>query len=172
MARFRGTFTAAANYEPLKAAPFDARQLVEKKADLTDPLTWQQENGDAWVYVGMLVTVAQDVKADDNGTYRLIALPYTEENNWIRQADEDDIASLQTQIDNIEVGGGSLDITVSNELELPIPGDSNATYYVKADSSIRRWDEETETYVPYGGTGEIPELNIQIIHGGNANGTN
>jgi hypothetical protein len=94
MARFRGTFTAAANYEPLKAAPFDARQLVEKRADLTDPLTWQQENGDAWVYVGMLVTVAQDVKADDNGTYRLIALPYTEEGNWIRQADEDDIASL------------------------------------------------------------------------------
>jgi hypothetical protein len=57
-------------------------------------------------------------------------------------------------------------------LELPIPGDSNATYYVKADSSIRRWDEETETYIPYGGTGEIPELNIQIIHGGNAHGTN
>jgi hypothetical protein len=94
MSRYRGTFTVAANYEPLKAAPFDSRELVGCKADLTDPQIWQQENGDIWVYVGMLVTVTQDVKADDNGTYRLIALPYTDIENWVKQADEDDIERL------------------------------------------------------------------------------
>ena len=172
MSRYRGTFTVAANYEPLKAAPFDARSIVGTKADLTDPQIWQQENGDVWVYVGMLVTVIQDVKADDNGTYRLNALPYTDPDNWVKQADEDDIERLQAQIENIEVGAGSLDITVSSEVDLPVPGDKNATYYVKTNSSIYRWDEETQTYQSYGGTGEIPELNIQIIHGGNAHGTN
>ena len=172
MAREKGTFQVAANYEPLIAAPFDARMLVGVKSDLTAPQTWQDSRGDAWVYVGMLVTVVQDVKADDNGTYRLIALPYTDPENWIKQADEDDIERLQAQIDNIEVGEGSLDITVSSEVDLPIPGDKNATYYVKANSSICRWDEETQTYQSYGGTGENPELNIQIIYGGNANGTN
>lgn len=40
MARYRGNFTVAANYEPLKAAPFDARALVETKADLTAATTW------------------------------------------------------------------------------------------------------------------------------------
>ena len=57
MAREKGTFQVAANYEPLIAAPFDARMLVGVKSDLTAPQTWQDLRGDAWVYVGMLVTV-------------------------------------------------------------------------------------------------------------------
>jgi hypothetical protein len=53
MARYRGSFTVAASYEPLTASPFDARELVETKADLTAASTWQQPNGDLWIYDGM-----------------------------------------------------------------------------------------------------------------------
>ena len=60
MARYKGIFKAAANYEPQIAAPFDARMLVDAKADLTDRSIWQQSNGDVWVYSGMIVAVAND----------------------------------------------------------------------------------------------------------------
>ena len=171
MARDRGTFTAAANYEPLKAAPFDARQLVDTKIDLISPDTWQQINGDTWVYVGMLVTVARDSDVNNNGTYRLIQLPYTDINNWIRQADNIDIQHLQAQIDDIEIVEGGTGIEVEEIIDLPKVGMTGATYYVKENSGIYRWNEKTQSYDSYGGVGEIPELNIKIIYGGNAHGT-
>lgn len=173
MARYRGTFTAAANYEPLKAAPFDARQLVETKADLINPATWRQSNGDIWVYMGMMVAVASDADPKNNGIYILKGKNYTLEESWERQATASEIASLQQQIDDIEIsGGGSLDVVVETESDLPEIGNTNTTYYVKENSSILRWDDETKTYQPFGGTGEIPDLDINLIYGGNANGTN
>lgn len=72
MARFKGTFEVPANYEPQKAAPFDARQLVESKSDLFLARTWQDTNGDMWIYTGMIVSVATDIEASYNGVYRLV----------------------------------------------------------------------------------------------------
>ena len=170
MARYRRTFTAAANYEPLKAAPFDARTLVETKSDLINPAIWKQINGDIWTYVGMIVVVATDVNADNNGLYVLKDKDYTNIDNWVKYATQDDIASLQEQIDNIEVsGGGSLDVEVATEADLPSEGDTNTTYYVRENSSIQRWDAENQEYDSYGGTAD---LDITIIHGGDSNGTN
>lgn len=68
MARYRGTFSVAASYEPLTASPFDARELVDYKSDLIDPATWEQENGDIWIYTGMIVSVANDTD-ENNGVY-------------------------------------------------------------------------------------------------------
>lgn len=168
MARYKGTFSVAANYEPHVGGPFDARELVEAKADLTNPATWRQHNGEEWLYVGMNVTVASDVNPKNNGTYRLSAFPYTDAANWIRQADVQDIAHLQEQIDNIEVtGGGSMIVELELESELPIVGDENTTYFIKENSSIQRWDDETGTYLSYGGDSDFE---INIIHGGNSNG--
>ena len=170
MARYKGTFTAAANYEPLKAAPFDARQLVETKSDLTNPSTWQQVNGDIWTYVGMMVVVATDVNTDNNGLYILRDKDYTNIGNWEKQATNKEITSLQKQIDEIEVsGGGSLDIEVATEADLPEIGNSNTTYYVLENNSIYRWQEETKSYVSFGGKASA-DLDINIIYGGNANG--
>ena len=172
MARYKGTFEIPANYEPQKAAPFDARMLVGLKSDLTQSQTWQDSRGDAWVYVGMLVTVANDAVAENNGTYRLTALPYSSVENWVKQADQDDVKRLQEQIDNIEIGEGGSGIEVDTVEDLPREGKANTTYYVKENSGIYRWDVNKQEYISYGGMGEIPELNIQIIYGGTAHGTN
>jgi hypothetical protein len=69
MARKKGTFQVSANYEPLKAAPFDARSLVETKEDLFLADTWTI-NGIAWVYNGMLVAVFNDTE-ENKGLYLL-----------------------------------------------------------------------------------------------------
>lgn len=176
MARFKGTFEVPANYEPQKAAPFDARQLVESKSDLFLARTWQDTNGDMWIYTGMIVSVATDIEASYNGVYRLVdAAKYDQETGWQKLADDEAIAAiqeeikdLQEQIENIEVsGGGSSDIEVETEADLPEVGDENTTYYVKENSSIQRWDAEEGNYDIYGGAAD---LNINFINGGNANG--
>lgn len=84
MARFKGTFSVAANYEPLIAAPFDARQLVQTKLDLVDPATWQRANGDYWTYIGMMVVVAFDADEANNGLYILKADDFTVAENWLK----------------------------------------------------------------------------------------
>lgn len=170
MAREKGIFHISANYEPLKAAPFDARSLVESKADLLAASTWVV-NDIAWVYKGMLVAVAADINPENNGVYMLIdADNYMQEQSWKKFADIQNIADLQQQIDELEVsGGGSLDEEVDTEEELPEIGDDDTTYYVKENTSIQRWDDETQSYITYGGSDAA--LDINIINGGNANGT-
>ena len=103
MGRYRGTFTVAANYEPLKAAPFDARQLVGTKDDLVTPSTWQQINGDAWTYVGMPVVVSADPNPSNNGQYILTASDYTNIANWDKQATTKQIDDLQAQINDLKL---------------------------------------------------------------------
>lgn len=173
MARYRGTFSVAASYEPLTATPFDARQLVEYKSDLTARETWQQENGDTWTYVGMMVTVANDLNDNYNGVYILTSKDYTQESNWRKCADERDIEYVLEEIKNIEFSGeGSISIDVEAMEDLPKIGDSNTTYYVKENSSIQRWNEATQSYISFGSTGNFPDLDsIKLIYGGNAHGT-
>ena len=173
MAREFGIYKAPANYEPQIGGPFDARMLVGTKSDLMNPATWRQTNGDIWVYVGMIVAVSADTNPANNGIYILTGSNYTLEESWEKQATASEIADLQQQIDNIEISGdGNLDITVKTETDLPAIGDENTTYYVEENASIQRWDADTQDYIKYGGSGEIPDLDINIIHGGNANGSN
>lgn len=171
MSRYKGTFAISANYEPLIAAPFDARQLVECKADLTSTKTWARADGSVWTYAGMMVAVAQDTNPENNGIYVLIAEDYTLQSNWRKQANSTDIDKLREEIENISIsGGGSLDIEVDTMEDLPEIGDRNITYYVRENSSIQRWNEAEQAYFPFGGSGEQPELNISLIYGGNSNG--
>lgn len=167
MARYNGVYKAAANYEPQIAAPFDARELVETKADLTSEKTWKQRNGDIWTYVGMVVSVASDVNPANNGRYQLMAADWSNAANWQKMATAADIQVLQEKIDNIEVsGGGSYDIEVETFEDLPSEGDTNATYYIANDRSIWRWSAVLEKYISYGAT----DLDIEIIYGGKSNG--
>ena len=57
MGRIRGSFITSNNYEVKKTAPFDARMLVKKKSDLTDPSSWSI----AGSYNGMIVAVGNDL---------------------------------------------------------------------------------------------------------------
>jgi hypothetical protein len=141
---------------------------VEAKSDLISEDTWRQSDGGIWTYVGMIVTVAADALPENNGIYMLLSSDFSKADNWRECADITDIEGLQQQIDSIELAGGSLDLEVDSEAELPEKGDENTTYYVKDDKSIQRWDEETQDYVSYGGS---PAMDITIINGGNANGT-
>lgn len=162
MAREKGTFNVSANYEPLKAAPFDARSLVKTKSDLTNSATWDT-GGDNWIYDGMIVAVAHDSVDKNNGVYRLIdAENYNFEGSWLKLAESYDIEELQKRIDDLD---SSADIDLETEAELPEVGDENATYFIKETSSIKRWDAESGAYVAYGAS----TLDINIINGGNAN---
>lgn len=168
MARYKGNFKASANYEPQIAAPFDARALVEARADLFLASTWQQKNGDIWTYPGMIVSVASDINPSNNGVYMLLAQDFTQESNWQKLSTLDQIMDLQKQIDELQVEAGSIDIELDSEDDLPAEGDENATYYIKENNSIQRWDESTQEYISYGGGSA--DFDINIINGGNSNG--
>lgn len=171
MGRKKGTFVVPANYEPQKAAPFDARTVVESKQDLVLAATWADANGDIWIYTGLRVSVTTDVNSSNNGLYLLIDKDnYTSFDSWKKLADETDLQNLQEQIDNIEAGTVVSDLVVDTEDDLPEIGNSNITYYVKENNKILRWDDANQLYISFGGSNQ--PLEIKIINGGNANGTN
>ena len=100
MAREKGTFNVSANYEPLKAAPFDARSLVKTKADLTNIATWTINN-DIWIYDGMLVTVMQDSNPKFNGVYRLVdAENFNFDSSWMKLANDEELDAIKTDASN------------------------------------------------------------------------
>ena len=95
MARYEGMFMAPSNYEPLIAAPFDARELVETQADLLKPETWTVSGGRGlWAYIGMKVSVAADPDSSKNGLYILAAADFTQLFNWNKLADQKDIVDI------------------------------------------------------------------------------
>lgn len=59
MARNKGTFNFSANLEPKVQAPLDARTVVDTVAELTQAATWQDTNGDVWLFDGLVVSIAQ-----------------------------------------------------------------------------------------------------------------
>ena len=106
MARYRGTFTVAANYEPLTASPFDARELVGTKADLLAASTWQDENGDLWIYEGMKVIVQ-----DEHALYILCnPISYFLEASWVKSANADDLAAIDAKIGPLPEGKSVIDL--------------------------------------------------------------
>lgn len=106
MARYKGTFSVAANYEPLVGGPFDARELVNTKADLIAPTTWQQPNGDLWVYEGMKVVVK-----DEHAIYILLnPISYFLESSWIRSVNTEDLALIDAKIGVLPEGKTVIDL--------------------------------------------------------------
>ena len=62
MARNKGTFPFAANFEVKAASPLDPRVLVETKSELISKDTWPLDGDTLYVYKGLLVSV-QDERA-------------------------------------------------------------------------------------------------------------
>lgn len=161
MARRKGTFQVAGNYEPLKAAPFDARAIVESKVDLITESAWKV-NDLVYVYNGMVVSVTSDVNAENNGVYVLLdAENYSTEDSWQKLALTSEIVESQTT-----------DIEVETESDLPENGKDGVTYYVKDNGSIYRWQEETQSYISFGNGSSFSFEDIVIINGGTAYGAN
>lgn len=86
MSRNKGNLSISANWEPQKAAPFDARSIVQLKSDLTDINTWKALDNNVWTYVGMTVVVTNDTS--NNGVYVLSSSDYTNIANWTKISDE------------------------------------------------------------------------------------
>ena len=137
---------------------------------MINPKTWNRSDGTNWTYVGMMVSVSRDIEDSYNGIYMLVTDDFTKLDSWRKCADDRDVARLLEEIEALEIGAGSQDIEVDSEEDLPSIGDENATYYVKENLSIQRWDEATHSYISYGVSGDTPDLDINLIIGGNANG--
>ena len=86
MSRSTGLAIFPANFEPRLGAPLDARGVVELRADLTNSATWDTGDGNAYVYRGMLVTVAHDIE-DYNGLYVLQGENYQSLGHWQKIGD-------------------------------------------------------------------------------------
>lgn len=85
MARNKGTFNFAANFEVLTKAPLDARLVVDTKSNLTDPTIWQDVDTNVWLYKGITVSVVSDPSTENNGLYFLTdELNYTNIDKWAK----------------------------------------------------------------------------------------
>jgi len=101
MARNKGTFNFAANFEVLAKAPLDARMQVGAYSDLVLPATWEDDDNNVWLFDGAIVVVANDPSA---GIYWLKdAVNYTDYASWERAGTGGSDASIGV----INVGDGS-----------------------------------------------------------------
>lgn len=160
----RGFFNLSGNYEPLIAAPLDARTVVEFKSDLTNSTTWTVSGG-VWVYSGLMVAVVADSDSN-NGIYYLVdASAYTSEASWLKIADQRAIDALNERIDQISGGGsGGGAVQVETRFNLPSVGSSGTVYFVKDENATYRWDDTSLLYYCVGRDYE----EIKVINGGNA----
>lgn len=165
MSRYRGVFNQSSNYEPLIAAPLDARMVVEFKSDLTNPTTWTIASSTPYLFNGLLVCVTNDLDASLNGLYILIdADNYTSDDSWRKVADIRDIDALNERIDQITGGGGGGAVQVEALANLPNVGSENTVYFVKNENATYRWDEAGLKYYCTGRDYQ----EIKVINGGNA----
>lgn len=106
MARNKGTFNFAANFEVLTKAPLDARLVVDTKANLITPSVWQDGDNNVWLYKGITVSVVSDPSTDNNGLYFLTdETNYTNYNSWVKinalgPTDASGTASVTWQLNN------------------------------------------------------------------------
>lgn len=105
MSRTQGLLSISANFESQSAEPFDARTRVEILSDLTQTSVWESSDSNVYTYVGMIVSVYNDLTLDNNGVYRLKDSDYTDINNWEKLGASEDHNELQ----GLQGGGGSPD---------------------------------------------------------------
>lgn len=81
MARIKGQANYASNFEVLKQAPLDSRTVASEYSDLIKQTTWQDTDGNVWLYNGLTVTVPRENKAS---VYVLVNKgKYTEAASWV-----------------------------------------------------------------------------------------
>lgn len=134
MARGKGTFNFAANFEVLAKAPLDARMVVGSYSDLILPATWEDGDGLVWLFDGALVVVSNDPSA---GIYWLKdSANYTDYSSWEKAGTSDADASIGV----INVGDGSANIFAgydsSGNIQLRTLGGSGAALVTQIGDQI------------------------------------
>lgn len=128
MSRNKGIFNLPLNYEPLIKAPLDARAVVQNFEDLVNPSTWEDLDGNIWIYQGMIVSVAND---PSSGLYFLTdASLYTSSVSWQSVASR---IQVDSSLSVANIGSGDASVYYGTD------GSLNETHLfreIKAGSNI------------------------------------
>lgn len=96
MARERGVFNFSGNLEVKKEAALDARLYVPTFAELTQASTWQDDDGNVWLYNTMVVGVGSGASA---ALYMLTdKTKYTQASAWKKITTGGDIPEVESDV--------------------------------------------------------------------------
>ena len=96
MARERGVFNFSGNLEVKKEAALDARLYVPTFAELTQASTWQDDDGNVWLYNTMVVGVGSGASA---ALYMLTdKTKYTQASAWVKLTTGGDIPEPESDV--------------------------------------------------------------------------
>lgn len=119
MARTKGLIPFSGNFEPKSAEPFDGRCRVENKSDLILEATWLNDDGNVYLYDGIVVTVYNDPIERNRGIYTLLGSDYTNIDNWVKAGGN----SFSAEIVNTAGGGNTY--TIDHDLNyIGVSGDT------------------------------------------------
>ena len=173
-------------YRAKGKSPLDAKALVKTYADLLNPATWTVD-GVMSAYNGMITAVWLNLTdATQNGIYFLHdpnvtstrgTPDVTKEANWHKLGGIDNLPGLVEQIngiqddldqvkEDVEELQDSATIVKDSKTDFPIEGKTGKIYVATKEAMTYVW--YNGDYLPVGDGGDNAE--IQIIHGGNANG--
>lgn len=174
-------------YRAKGKSPLDAKALVKTYADLLNSATWTVD-GVMSAYNGMITAVWLNLTdATQNGIYFLHdpnvtstrgTPDVTNKANWHKLGGIDNLPGLVEQItsiqddldhvkEDVEDLQDSATIVENSKADFPIEGKAGKIYVATKEAMTYVW--YNGDYLPVGdGGGDAVE--IQIIHGGNANG--
>lgn len=180
---------SANQYKYSGKGPIDSKALVKTYADLLNLETWTLD-GKVVVYNGMITAVWLDKEDPSrNGVYFLhdpdctsaLKNPdVTNKLNWHKLGGIDNLPGLADQISAIvtdleKVQGeinelqDSATVVKNSKSQFPEVGVEGKIYVATEEAMTFVW--YNGDYLPVGdGAGESGEIDIQIVHGGNANG--
>lgn len=174
-------------YKYTGRGPFDSKALVKDYATLLSKATWTAdgtEDGNILAYNGMITAVwLNKTDSTKNGIYFLfdplvtsaVKKPdVTNEANWHKLANLDELSELSNQLATIQSSLAAFDteidelqdaatVTVAAKAELPKEGISGKLYIVVDEATTYIW--HNGDYLPVG-DGSVSEPDIQVIMGG------
>ena len=178
---------SANQYKYSGKGPVDSKALVKTYAELIDVATWTLDEK-VVAYNGMITAVwlnKDDTSKngvyflhDPNCTTALKTPDVTKEANWHKLGGIDNLPGLADQIESIKSDleqvqsevdelQDSATVVVEFKTQLPQVGLPGKIYVVTKEAMTYVW--YNGDYLPVG-DGAAEEIEIQIIHGGNANG--
>ena len=130
MARIKGQANYASNFEVLKQAPLDSRSVVSESDDLIKKVTWQDADGNIWLYNGLMVVVPNTDTEKVPEVYILKKKEdYDKPETWVKLGADNALAikALQDAVKAIQTTLTSKANLVEGKVatdELPIVSDS------------------------------------------------
>lgn len=137
MARIKGQANYASNFEVLKQAPLDSRTVVSDAGDLTKIATWQDADGNVWLYDGLIVVVPNADNANAPEVYVLKDKDnYGRPDAWLKLGADNasEVAAIQEALKKkANLSNGKVSVTelpVASSLGNPNKGTIPTTFAV------------------------------------------